>query len=90
MRALLWGLKQPLPILLDGKTFPKLWGDLDLAGFLEWIDQTYGDNADYTPENIALVTQAGKQPCFHSKAETGKHPKTSPPSSAKIVETFQN
>lgn len=59
----------------DGKTFPKLWGDLDLAGFLEWIDQTYGDNAYYTPENIALVTQAGKQPCFHSKAETGKHPK---------------
>ncbi len=47
-----------------GKTFPKLWGDLDLAGFLEWIDQTYGDNADYTPENIALVTRSRQTAMF--------------------------
>jgi len=59
----------------DGKVFPKLWQALDLAGFLAWIKQIFGDNAYCTPDNNALVTQAGKQPRFHSKAETGKHPK---------------
>lgn len=59
----------------DGKTFPVLWNDLDQECLLTWIHEVYGDNAYASVGNENLVLQAQKVPCFHSKEETGKHPK---------------
>ena len=59
----------------DGKTFPTLWNDLNQEGLLRWIKEVYGDNAYASITNEILVTGDQKKECFHSKEETGKHPK---------------
>jgi len=59
----------------DGKTFPKLWQDLGNDDLLAWIKEVFGDNAYASDANETLVKSDGKVPQFHSKDETGKHPR---------------
>ena len=64
--------------------------DLGNDGLLAWIKEVFGDNAYDLPANESLVRETGKTPQFHSKDETGKHPRHPRQARRKSANSLQN